>query len=97
YFEHLVEYQIAVCKRCRYAVWPDQVEHHLEKQHKQSRKEARAVSEGICRWAGLLQYPTESELPAWVAASISHLPLYADGSLCQLDLAHCQLLKLVLP
>jgi hypothetical protein len=23
YFEHLAKYQVAVCRECRYAVWPD--------------------------------------------------------------------------
>jgi hypothetical protein len=28
-FHYLVEYQIAVCKECQYAVQPDQIESHL--------------------------------------------------------------------
>ncbi|KAK7177381.1 hypothetical protein PSPO01_16574 [Paraphaeosphaeria sporulosa] len=43
YFEHLTEYQVAVCRECRYAVWPDQIEGHLQKLHKQPRNRARAT------------------------------------------------------
>ncbi|KAF2748916.1 hypothetical protein M011DRAFT_399087, partial [Sporormia fimetaria CBS 119925] len=33
-FEHLTEYAAAVYKECGYAVWPDQIEGHLQKQYK---------------------------------------------------------------
>ncbi|KAF2748568.1 hypothetical protein M011DRAFT_391054, partial [Sporormia fimetaria CBS 119925] len=75
YFEHLVEYAVAVCKECRYAVWPDQIEGHLQKQHKTLSEEARKVSKGIHCWAGLIRYPSEMELPKCIAAPIHQLPL----------------------
>ncbi|KAE8852437.1 hypothetical protein PTNB73_10604 [Pyrenophora teres f. teres] len=34
YFEHVPEHSVAACRECRYAVWPDQIEGHLQKQHK---------------------------------------------------------------
>ena len=90
YFEHLAEYAVAVCKECRYAVWPDQIEGHLQKQHKTPYKEARDVSKGIDSWSGLIRYPGELELPKCVARPTHQLPLYTDGLLCQLDPEHCK-------
>jgi hypothetical protein len=54
YFEHVAEYSVAACRECRYAVWPDQIEGHLQEQHKVSRKQADIVGEQIRSWAGLL-------------------------------------------
>jgi hypothetical protein len=44
YFEHVAEYSVAARRECRYAVWPDQIESHLQEQHKISHKEAEAVT-----------------------------------------------------
>ncbi|KAI0616127.1 DUF3505 domain-containing protein, partial [Pyrenophora tritici-repentis] len=63
YFEHVPEYSIAACRECIYAVWPDQIEGHLQKQHKVSYKEAEAVGQQVRSWAGLVQYPSELEVP----------------------------------
>ena len=77
YFERLVEFPLAICKECRYAVWPDQVEGHLQGgNHKLSRKEAVLVGDGIRSWPGLIQYPSELELPGRVNQPIDQLPLY---------------------
>ncbi|KAF7448726.1 DUF3505 domain containing protein [Pyrenophora tritici-repentis] len=57
YFEHVPEHSVAACRECRYAVWPDQIEGHLQKQHKVSYKEAEAVGQQVRSWAGLVQYP----------------------------------------
>jgi hypothetical protein len=63
YFEQVTEYSVAACRECRYAVWPDQIEGHLQGQHKVSRKQAEIVGEQIRSWAGLVQYPSELEVP----------------------------------
>ncbi|KAG9382315.1 DUF3505 domain containing protein [Pyrenophora tritici-repentis] len=63
YFEHVPEHSVAACRECRYAVWPDQIEGHLQKQHKVSYKEAEAVGQQVRSWAGLVQYPSELEVP----------------------------------
>lgn len=89
-FEHLAEYQVAVCKECRYAVWPNQIAGHLQKQHQKSRKEAEAVGESICGWAGLIQYPGELDAPRSVVQPVQQLPVYDDGLMCQLNPARCR-------
>jgi hypothetical protein len=82
YFEHVAEYSVAACRECRYAVWPDQSEGHLQEQHKVSRKQADIVGEQICSWAGLLQYPSELKVPGGMLQPVPQLPVYADGILC---------------
>jgi hypothetical protein len=90
YFRHLAEYQVAVCKECQYAVWPDQIEGHLQEQHKVKRREASAIGSEIRSWAGVMQYPSEFVAPSSIAAPHPQLPMYADGLLCQLDPSQCQ-------
>src|SRR6185369_1205307 len=90
YFEHLVEYKLAICRECRYAVWPDQVEGHLHDQHKISRKKAGFVGEIVRDWPGLIRYPSELELPSGVIEPIAQLALYPDGLLCRRDPTRCR-------
>ncbi|KAL1640735.1 hypothetical protein SLS61_010230 [Didymella pomorum] len=90
YFEHLAEYQVAVCRECRYAVWPDQIEGHLQKLHKQPQKKAKAIGDAVRGWANLLQYPIELEIPSNGVDPIPQLPVYDDGLLCLLETEQCQ-------
>jgi hypothetical protein len=90
YFNHLPEYQVAVCKECQYAVWPDQIEGHLQAQHKIKRKEASKVGLEVRSWAGVMQYPSELLAPSQIMAPHPQLPVYADGLLCQLEPSQCQ-------
>jgi hypothetical protein len=89
YFEHIAEYSVAACRECRYAVWPDQIEGHLQEQHKVSRKQADIVGEQIRSWAGLLQYPSKLKVPGGVPRPVAQLAVYTNGLLCQLDLGQC--------
>jgi hypothetical protein len=90
YFEHMAEYGIAACQECRYAVWPDQIEGHLQEQHKVSRKQAGIVGEQICSWAELLHYPSELKVPGGVPQPMLQLLMYTDGILGQLYPSGCQ-------
>ncbi|KAK5011755.1 hypothetical protein LTR28_005091 [Elasticomyces elasticus] len=81
FFEHLVEYQLEVCKRCGHAVWPEQIESHLTgKQHRIQRKKAVSTAERLRGWPGLIQYPSGLRLPDYVEQAISHLPLHRDAA-----------------
>jgi hypothetical protein len=68
YFHHLVEHQVAVCKECRYAVWLDQIEGHLQEQHKIKQKDATKVGTEVRSWVGVIQYPSEFVAPSQVVA-----------------------------
>jgi hypothetical protein len=90
YFDHLAEYQVAVCRECQYAVWPDQIEGHLQEQHKIKWKVASEAGTEVRSWAGIIQYPSEFVAPSQVVAPHPKLPVYTDGLLCQLNLSQCQ-------
>jgi hypothetical protein len=85
YFEHVPEYSVAACRECRYAVWPDQIEGHLQEQHKVSCKKAKAVGEEVRTWARLVQYPIPGRdlHPAlsggWLGTRFTHLPVYISS------------------
>ncbi|OAL42729.1 hypothetical protein IQ07DRAFT_616828 [Pyrenochaeta sp. DS3sAY3a] len=66
YFEHLAKYQVAVCRECRYAVWPDQIKGHLQKQHKQLHRRAKAVGDAL-------------EIPSNGVQPIPQLPVWSAG------------------
>jgi hypothetical protein len=89
YFEHVPEYSVAACQECRYAVWPNQIEGHLQEQHKTSRKEAEVVGQQVRSWTSLTQYPSELEIPSGIPRPVQQLPVYTDGLLCQLDAGSC--------
>jgi superfamily II DNA helicase RecQ len=90
HFHHLAEYRVAVCKECQYAVWPDQIEGHLQEQHKIKRRDASKIGSEIRDWAGVIQYPSEFVPPSQIVAPHPQLPTYSDGLLCQLNPSQCQ-------
>jgi hypothetical protein len=47
YFEHLVEYALAVCRQCRHGILPNQVKSHLQRAHRVKRKQAEGVAEEV--------------------------------------------------
>lgn len=90
YFNHLVEYQLAICRECRHAVWPEQVEGHLQgKNHRLSYEDARPIGEYVRNWPSLIRYPGELTVPSYVNQPIHQLPLHQDGWKCQLDPGRC--------
>jgi hypothetical protein len=90
YFYHLAEYQVAVCKECQYAVWPDQIEGHLQEEHKIKRKDASNIGLEVRSWPGVVQYPIEFTAPSTIVAPHPQLPVYTDGLLCRLNPSQCQ-------
>jgi hypothetical protein len=90
YFEHSVEYALAVCKECRHGVLPSQVKNHLQRAHRVNSKQAELVADKVSSWAGLIEYASEVEVPSEVIQAIQQLPVYADGLLCQVDPDSCR-------
>jgi hypothetical protein len=90
HFHHLAEYRVAVCKKCQYAVWPDQIEGHLQEQHKIKRRDASEIGSEVRHWAGVIQYPSEFVPPSQIVAPHPQLPTYSDRLLCQLNPSQCQ-------
>ena len=90
YFEHLVEYALAVCKECRHGVLPSQIKNHVQRAHPAKRKQAKEIAEDVGNWAGLIQYASELEVPSQVIKPIQQLPVYKDGLMCRLAPDHCR-------
>ena len=83
------KHSVAACRECRYTVWLDQIEGHLQKQHKVSYKEAKAVRQQVRSWARLVQYPSELEVPTGAPKPVRQLRVYTDGMLCQFNSSCC--------
>ena len=80
-----------ICKECKYAVWPSQIQHHYQgSHHKWGRQAAAELETAVQSWPNVLQYPVELEVPSQVTAAIPALELHTDGLLCQLDPTQCQ-------
>jgi hypothetical protein len=65
YFEHLVEYSIAVCRECKHGVLPNHIESHLQRVHRIKHSQAHSITERVHSWPGLVAYA--SELQAYAA------------------------------
>lgn len=86
HFQHLSEWQVIICKECRYAVWPRQVAGHLtNKQHRLPRKEAVAISDEIDQWHGIVRFPGDFDSPKYVEEAVDGMPVYTDGVKCEFD------------
>lgn len=91
YFHYQAEYQLTIYREYRHAVWPDQVEGHLQgKQHRMGRKQAELIGGEVRGRHGLIMFPSDLEVPARVEQPIAELPLFKDGLLCQKDPGSCQ-------
>ena len=90
YFEHLVEYALAVCRKCRYGVLPSQIISHLQRNHRVKRKQAEVVAEEVSQWAGLIEYASELEVPGQAVQAIHPLPIYTDGLMCRIEPDRCR-------
>jgi uncharacterized C2H2 Zn-finger protein len=90
FFDHLAVYGLVVCKECRYAVWPKEIEGHLHgKHHRLPRKEAQQIAEEIYDWPGLIPFASELEVPFSVDIPIPQLALFDDGLKCHLKPGRC--------
>jgi superfamily II DNA helicase RecQ len=90
YFHHIGEWQVVICKTCQYAVWPTQIEGHLKnRQHRVSRKQAITISEEVQQWPGVVRFPSEFEVPAFVEVPVDGVTVWSDGSKCELDDGEC--------
>jgi hypothetical protein len=70
YFEHSVEYALAVCKECRHGVLPSQIKSHLQRAHRVKGQQAEIVADEVSSWAGLIEYASELEVPSQVIQAI---------------------------
>ena len=81
-FDHLAEYALAVCKKCRHGVLPSQIKSHLQRAHRVRHKQAKSIADEVSSWARLIEYASELEVPSRIVEPIHQLPVYADGLMC---------------
>ena len=82
---------MVVCKECRHAVWPGEIQGHLQgRHHKIEQKKAEAIADNVSDWPGLKPFASELQVPARIDEPISQLPLHEDGMLCQREPDSCQ-------
>lgn len=93
YFEHVAEYQIVVCKKCRHAVLPSHIRSHLQRVHKVKLQQAEGIAKRVCAWPRVVEYASEIAVPERAILAIHELPVYTDGLLCQLDPNRRQILR----
>jgi superfamily II DNA helicase RecQ len=95
-FTYLAEYQIVVCKECRYGVTGDGINLHLKgKKHGDVLPEERKrIREQVCRIPGLIKSETELKdfrFPAVTSPAIPELlPPRTDGMRCKSCLFVCR-------
>ncbi|KAF1818785.1 uncharacterized protein K489DRAFT_326901, partial [Dissoconium aciculare CBS 342.82] len=91
YFEHESEWQLAICRECRVAVWPAHIMRHLQSNHHRvEHKEAQRIAEEVQTWPGLALSASQLILPSTVRPPIEALPIYQDGIQCCLEPESCR-------
>ena len=91
YFERLDRFPVVVCRQCRYAVWPDQIEGHLRRAHRHvAHRMARRLGDEVRSWPEIMIYPSQLEVPASIPEPIQQLMIHQQGWQCQLQPPHCQ-------
>lgn len=89
-FALCTEFPVAICRECRHAVWPDQMEAHLlGSNHQLQSHVVASVLREVHIWSGVLEDSSQLELPAAIERPIDLLPVYADGLQCILKSDEC--------
>lgn len=89
YFVHLEDYRLIVCKECKYAVWPAEVEGHLGGLHHRVEKEDRQrIGNEIRQWRGLIDTELQLRVLREAVAPIPELSLH-DGLKCIINAQTC--------
>ena len=85
---HLRRYRIAVCKKCKYAVLPKQLDSHLAgSHHRMSIEQRRTVRQEISIWPQLIQNEAELNrlrIPDNIPEPFEHLIKYTNGRKCKM-------------
>ena len=83
YFTHLSEYHLITCKKCRYAVLPNQVDSHLRSaKHRIVPEQRKVIQEEIATWPVLIQTETQLRIPTHKPTMIPELATESNGRKC---------------
>jgi hypothetical protein len=86
HFEHLIDFQVIVCKQCKYAVLLNRLDTHLgSSKHRIGPIQRRQIQQEIATWPGLLQ--DEADLvrlpvPVGTPPPFAALEIHLDGRKC---------------
>ena len=90
HFVRLSLYNVAICKICYYAVWPDQAGNHLKTNHHGLlATERRAIVDYLGTWNLSRSDDALFALPRKIPKPISQLPFHPDGLQCRLQPETC--------
>ena len=83
-FQHIPRHGITVCKKCKYAIVPAQVNSHVQSQHPTtiSKEERQRMVRSIAALSGIAKTPQEVRLPRQGQKPIKGLPILHDGFRC---------------
>ncbi|KAL4744404.1 hypothetical protein BDW72DRAFT_188600 [Aspergillus terricola var. indicus] len=62
-FQTTPELQIMICRQCKHAVHPIEVETHLRKKHRMTTSQVQPVVEIVQQWTNLIQDPDAIYIP----------------------------------
>jgi len=98
FFEQLEEFPIVVCRECRHAVWPSQIETHLRRAHRYVSTTMRVtLADDVRTWPNIAHDPIELNIPATRTTAIQQLVAPVDGYRCQLSSHSCQYICTTMP
>jgi Orsellinic acid/F9775 biosynthesis cluster protein D len=81
-FEYLSEFKVIICKTCRYAVPPTQVNTHLRDQHRMPVNQRSSIVKIVRGIDELAQCPEEVQYSRRARIAVGMLPVYRDGLIC---------------
>lgn len=85
------DHRLLVCRKCQYAVWPEQARSYFRgPNHRLPQEIIADIGQVADSWTHLIQKPSELELPQSIVQPIEHIELIFDGRQFQVDPHSCQ-------
>lgn len=83
-FVHCPEYRVIICKRCRFAIIPTQIEGHIKAKHSVTvnRLQARAIANTVGQMLDIVWRPEEVLYPDPGSQLVEWLPVTENGRRC---------------
>lgn len=83
-FVHCAEFGVIICRKCRFAVVPVQVERHVKDHHPFVPKQRRiSIAQSVNALDGVAHRLQDIRYPAADQEPVANLPVYRDGLQCQ--------------
>ncbi|KAJ0292971.1 hypothetical protein COL922a_014214, partial [Colletotrichum nupharicola] len=89
-FEKVPGLQIIICRPCKHAVRPADVQQHLKRQHGYNYQAASQVADMVHQWEEMQQDSQAIQIPRVLDQPLPILPCHTNGVLCQREPTQCQ-------